>query len=260
MSPLRIEKLRPGLEGEYDSFLLGRPETLIYHCSKYRGFLKDLLGCADDYLLAFEGETIRGALPLMYAGREGARVYNSLPFYGSNGGIVGDDARARRALASAYAERALDAATVSATVIDNPFAEAAGGDALPQNLADYRIAQFTRIAFPSAHREQIAAVIDASARRNVAKAAREGVTVEVDHTQMDRLREMHRENITAIGGTSASSASSRSTSRPGATSISTSRREAGWSSPASCCSTSTGRSSTSRRPSTPSTGVRSRSR
>lgn len=200
MSPLRIEKLRPGLEEEYDGFLLGRPETLIYHCSKYRGFLKELLGCADEYLLAVEGDSVRGALPLMYAEREGARVYNSLPFYGSNGGIVGDDPRARRELAAAYAERALDAATVSATVIDNPFAGSNGGDALPQNLADYRIAQFTRIAFASAHREQVASVIDASARRNVAKAAREGVTVEVDHTQMDRLREMHQENIAAIGG------------------------------------------------------------
>ena len=41
---------------------------------------------------------------------------------------------------------------------------------------------------------------ESSARRNVKKALREGITVEVDHSQLNRLCEMHEQNILAIGG------------------------------------------------------------
>jgi CelD/BcsL family acetyltransferase involved in cellulose biosynthesis len=196
---LKIEKLRPELAEEYDRFLLSRPETLFYCYSRYKDFLKDLLGCEEDYLLAVEGQDIRGTLPLMYLEREGKRVYNSLPFYGSNGGIVGSDAQARQELRAAYTAIARAETTASATVINSPFADAEDLT-LPHNLLDSRIGQFTRIAFSSEHREQIMAAIDSSARRNVSKAAREGVTVGIDHSQLDRLREMHQANIAAIGG------------------------------------------------------------
>ena len=199
MSSLRIEKLRPELAENYDRFLLSYPETLFYHCSKYKDFLKDLLGCEEDYLLAIEGGNIRGALPLMYLEREGKRVYNSLPFYGSNGGIVGDDPLARQALVNAYTAIARSETTISSTITTNPFArpDASG---LPHNLTDSRIGQFTNIGFSSAHREQIMAAIDSSARRNISKAAREGITVTIDDSQLGRLCEMHQANIAAIGG------------------------------------------------------------
>jgi CelD/BcsL family acetyltransferase involved in cellulose biosynthesis len=199
VASIRVEILRPESAEGYDRYLLGRPETLFYHGSKYKEFLKGLLGCEEEYLLAFEGGEIRGAFPLMFAERGGRRVYNSLPFYGSNGGIVADDERARRELLGAYREVARRETTVSSTVIENPFAGRTE-EGLPHNLTDQRVAQFTAVAFSSGHREEIMSRIDASARRNVSKAAREGVTVEVDHSQFPRLREMHRENIEAIGG------------------------------------------------------------
>src|SRR6185503_3117282 len=199
VTPLRIEKLRPELTEDYDRFLLSHPETLFYHCSKYKDFLKDLLDCEEDYLLAIEDVNIRGALPLLYMEWEGRRVYNSLPFYGSNGGIDGDDPAARQGLTTAYTSIALNETTVSSTVITNPFAQSAPLN-FPHNFNDGRIAQFTNIGFSSAHRQQLMATIESSARRNIKKAIQEGVTVEIDPSQMDRLRELHQANIAAIGG------------------------------------------------------------
>jgi CelD/BcsL family acetyltransferase involved in cellulose biosynthesis len=199
VASIRVEQLRPESADAYDRFLLGRPETLLYHSSKYKEFLKALLGCGEEYLLALDGGEICGALPLLFAEREGRRVYNSLPYYGSNGGIIAEDPRARRELLVAYGEIARRGTTLSSTVVENPFA-ARAAEAPPHNLTDQRIAQFTGIAFSSGHREEIISRIDPSARRNVSKAAREGVTVEVDHAQLGRLREMHRENILAVGG------------------------------------------------------------
>ena len=199
MTSLRIEKLRPESEEVYDRYILGRPETLFYYCSKYKAFLKSLLGCEEEYLLALEGHNICGALPLMFSEWRGRRVYNSLPFYGSNGGIVAEHGRAHTALTDAYREIACRDTILSSTVIENPFA-AQNANGLPSNLTDHRIAQFTGIEFEADHRENILARIDSSARRNIMKATREGVTVEVDHSQLPRLREMHQVNIRALGG------------------------------------------------------------
>ena len=135
----------------------------------------------------------------MFANWEGKRVYNSLPFYGSNGGIVADHERAYGTLSGAYREIAGSEKTISSTIVENPLAERKA-DGIPSNFSDHRISQITGIAFPANHREEILARIDSSARRNILKATREGVTVEIDHSQLPRLREMHQANIRAIGG------------------------------------------------------------
>jgi len=199
VSLTKIEILSPGSHELYDDFLTLLPETLIYHSSKFKQFLQDLLGCQDEYLLALEDGKIRGALPLMFVEFEGRRVYNSLPFYGSNGGIVADSDNAAQLLASTYAEIARAQTTISATIVTNPFTESTFS-ALPHNLTDERISQFTRLSSSADFRDQLMSRIDSSARRNIHKAQREGIIIEIDHALLPRLREMHQANILAIGG------------------------------------------------------------
>ncbi|HKP37810.1 MAG TPA: peptidoglycan bridge formation glycyltransferase FemA/FemB family protein [Pyrinomonadaceae bacterium] len=196
---ITIEKLRPELTEAFDRYLLKRPDSLFYYCSKYKNFLRDLLDCDEHYLVAVEGAEIRGILPLMFMEREGRHVYNSLPFYGSNGGVIADDHEISHKLVEAYNRIARDEATLSSTVVSNPLGSSES-NGIEHNLTDYRIGQFTDISFQSEHRDEILKRIDASARRNFNKAIREGVTVEVDPNAMDRLRQMHQANIEAIGG------------------------------------------------------------
>lgn len=196
---ISIEKLRPELTEAFDRYLLKRSDTLFYYSTKYKNFLRDLLGCEENYLVAVEGTEIRGVFPLLFMEREGRRVYNSLPFYGSNGGPIADDAEMSRMLIEAYNRLARDEATLSSTVVSNPLLSSEP-NGIEHNLTDYRIGQFTDISIQAEHRNEIMKRIDASARRNLNKAVREGVTVEVDPTAMDRLRQMHQANIEAIGG------------------------------------------------------------
>jgi hypothetical protein len=199
VSLIRIEQLRPALTEAYDQFLVSRRETLFYCSTRYKDFLKQLLSCDEHYLLAMRGDEIIGALPLLFKEYDGRRVYNSLPYYGSNGGFVTGDAQAARELADAYKEISLATTTISATIIDNPFAETVTC-AVPENFSDQRIGQFTSIAFTNNQREEILARIDSSARRNVMKAARTGIVVETDASELPRLRELHQANMAAIGG------------------------------------------------------------
>jgi len=187
---VKIELLSSGLIPEYDSYLLRNASSLFYHSSKYKDCLKALLNCGENYLVAIEKGRIVGALPLLYYETELGRVYNSLPYYGSNGGILWDTLAAFEGLVDAYNEIGRDVSTISSTMIGNPFSEKSL-DGVLHNLKDWRIGQFTELKCIDK---------EASAKRNVKKAIREGVTVTIAPEKMDRLREMHQENIVAIGG------------------------------------------------------------
>jgi len=203
---MKVRSLKPEENEYYDEYLLRHRYSLFYHSSKYKDFLKNLLGCEEEYLLAVEGDTIQGILPLLFIERDGRRIYNSLPYYGSNGGIISDSDVAQRKLAEAYNEIALSTSTISATVIMNPFCDHEG-ERFVYNFKDYRIGQFTLLSEGvNASSVDLMACIEASARRNVKKAMSSGVSVERDGSQIERLREMHQENISAIGGTPKSDA------------------------------------------------------
>jgi hypothetical protein len=207
---MNIELLQSECAEEYDQFLLGHYYSLFYYSSKYKDFLKLLLGCEEEYLLAREGANIRGILPLMYTQENEGRVYNSLPYYGSNGGIIADEAKAYCELVAAYNTITRSEMTLSVSTMGNPFAKQVeakwkfqpirNSSEIRYNYIDYRIGQFTNISIRDTHWNEILLRIDSSARRNVKKALREGVTVEIDHTQMERLRQMHQENLCRSGG------------------------------------------------------------
>ena len=91
---MRVTILREGEDEQYDCLLRSDPHTLIYASSGYRDVLTHVLGAQAHYLVAREGGEMRAALPcfLSAPGIYGA-VLNSLPFYGSNGGVVPGSAR-----------------------------------------------------------------------------------------------------------------------------------------------------------------------
>lgn len=196
---VKIESAGPNLIEDYDRYLAGQEASLVYHSSKFKEFLLDLLHCEEDTLVARGEGGIRGILPILSLAGPHGRVYNSLPFYGSHGGILADDPAARQALARAYSELAGGAGTLSSTIVMNPF-DPVDQPVLPHNFTDRRIGQFTPLR-GGEDQEAILARIDPAARRNVRKALREGVTVDLDPGQMDALRRMHQANMAEIGGT-----------------------------------------------------------
>ena len=195
---MRIEVLEPEHTEDYDRFLDAHEGSLFYQSSTYKTFLELLLGCEEQYLVARERGRICGALPLTYTGTPQGFVYNSLPYYGSNGGIIADCPHAYEELVLAYNEIASGGTTISATIMSNPFVEQ-DASGIRHNYTDSRIAQFTNIGIRDHDRDALLARIAPSARRNIAKATREGVTVEIDPSQMDHVRRIHQRNMRTIG-------------------------------------------------------------
>lgn len=191
-------ELSPDGDEDYERFVRDHPHALLYHSLRFRDFLADLLGCDCRYGVAVAGGRVEGVLPVMAAEGPYGLVLNSLPYFGSNGGILASGPAARTALAAWYDRCAGAAEVAAATVVANPLdldAAEPGHD-----VADVRVGCMTPLAGEGDPGERLEARIDGSARRNVAKAARSGVQVEVDNEAFAALEEMHREGMAAIGG------------------------------------------------------------
>lgn len=194
-----VERLSDRWKSAYSHFLKEFDDSLFYYSDSYRRFLEDLLDCQSTYFLACEGDEVAGVLPLMEISGRWGKVINSLPFYGSNGGFLTKSDRAQKILAAEFNKVAEDAEVLSAVMIEHP------GHPVPEaliryNLEDERIGQITDLHELAESESALASLIDSSARRNIRKAERAGVKVDVENDEIEFLRSMHQENMRRIGG------------------------------------------------------------
>ena len=181
----------------FETFVSQHPDGLMYYSLRYAEFLKRLLGCRQRYWLAVDqAGNVRGVLPLMEARAEdGSAVLNSLPFYGSHGGILADSANAHERLLRKYVEETTAKEVVSSTIVEHPFRPLQGE--IPATFIDRRISQITDIGMPV---DRLIASFEGSTRRNINKARSSGVVVSIDNRAWEFLEQTHRENMQAISG------------------------------------------------------------
>ncbi len=197
---IEVTALAPGEEPAYDAFVRDAPGALVYHSLAYRDLLVGHLGCEQEYLVARGSDGgMAGVLPLLWTGEDDARVYNSLPFYGSHGSALASGNEAAAALIAAYDERATAPDTLAATMVANPFLERQPPEPA-HNLTDERISQVTDLPPAAAGEHALMEAIDSSARRNVRKAQRAGVVASADAGRLGSVAAIHRQNIEALGG------------------------------------------------------------
>lgn len=213
---VRVVPLEPGLEEAYERLVLSVPHSFIYSSLVYRDFLRRLLPAARDrYLVAMHGDRPVGVLPaFLQRDAEGRGVLNSLPFYGSNGGVLVDpeapDAPGVwRALLGAFDEVAEGERVAASTLISHPLDESAAvyADCARHDLVDERIGQLSPLPADAADGAGRAAALmqgfHDNPRRAVRKAEKSGIQVhDADDPALLRvLAELHHENMAAMGGT-----------------------------------------------------------
>lgn len=199
---MKIEKLSESNSALYEKFVLDQENSFLYHSNGYRRLLREFLNAQDIYLLALDEQSnIVGVLPSFIStnGHYGT-VLNSLPFYGSYGAVLSADMKARKKLLSAFEEFALNNNCISSTIITSPFENdlALYEKDFTYHLRDYRIGQLT----PLDMHEELYHLIEPTARRNIKKATRSGVSVSWENGQedIDYLATTHIENMQLIGG------------------------------------------------------------
>lgn len=197
---MRVETLTPHLAECYEAFLLAHPETLLYQSWRYQKLLIDLLGCRQQGLVAIdEAGNIRAALPLMAMDGPFGTVLNSLPFYGSNGALIGEDPAARAELVAAYREILMAPTMAASTLIENPLAPGGAGG-LEYDLTDERIGQLTPLPLSGDREAALLQSFHYKTRNMVRKADKQGVEILIDNDALPFLVATHEENMREIGG------------------------------------------------------------
>ena len=197
---MNIEILSASSAARYEEFLLKRPETLLYHSYRYHCLIEELLACQQETRLAIdESGTVRAAFPLMSMRGPYGTAFNSLPFYGSNGGLLGDDKTARAALALAYNELLSGPGVACATVVENPLSPS-GATGLPVDLIDERIGQLTPLPTAENAATALMSMYHQKTRNMVRKAEKGGVAVAIDNDALDFVLDVHVQNMRDLGG------------------------------------------------------------
>lgn len=191
MTPVTVCAWQPAHDPAVERFVGAHPEGLIYYSPAFRRYLLAVAGGECRSRLAIEDGRVAGVLPAMVKDGPFGPVLNSLPFFGSNGGVLASSPAAESALLAEYDRMAADVSV--ATWISHPFMETTHPR---HDLTDERIAQWT----PLAAGGDLPAGIESSARRNIQKARAAGVTVREAADALPFLESTHRENMAAIGG------------------------------------------------------------
>lgn len=150
-----------------------------------------------------DGERYLAALPFcLYDGALGP-IINSLPFYGSNGGIIKrkSDKQTSSPLLDALFEFAKVNRCISLTLIESPLQPLDPEEHHRFNFFDSRIGLFNYFK-PKMNVNDLIKEFQDPRPRNIRKAEKEGVFV-VESRSLDSinfLAQTHIENITAIGG------------------------------------------------------------
>ena len=211
---IAVKLLQPEMHEDYNRLLRSVDYSLVYSSLPFRRFLTSLLpGCKSRYLCAYQGESMVGALPAFLACHEElGNVLNSLPFFGSNGGVVvspdaDDPLQVKRELMHAFDELAREQRVVSSTIISNPlhpdpdFYERFSA----ATLHDDRIGQITQLPNLEPKEtlgERLLGQFHRKTRNHIRKAEKSGLSIERtgSKTAFDVLEKLHRAGMEAIGG------------------------------------------------------------
>lgn len=206
---MNVCRLDAGREAAYEQFVSSLPASLLYGSAAYRRFLIRVTGEDDCYLLALDGDEVVGALPaFLQRDRGHGAVLNSLPFFGSIGGVLAHPSRpdVADALLSAFDQMADAARCISRTIITSPLdADVERYGRRQPTFRDRRTCQMTELPGDGDDLpDRLLAAFEDPRPRNIRKAAKSGVTVS-ERWDEDALRfvaRVHAENIGALGGLS----------------------------------------------------------
>jgi hypothetical protein len=200
-------------DAAYGALVASRSDSLIYLSLAYRNFLEEMLphGRAV-YLAAEEDGRIVGVLPA-FVGDSVAygKVINSLPFFGSHGGVVvapdhADSAAVKRLLLRAFKELVRQEGARAFTVISSPFEPDNWiyVEELQPTHRDERIGQISPLptgADENAVADRLMESFHQKTRNMVRKGLKGGFTVRqsVDGEDLIWLQRVHEQNMIAAG-------------------------------------------------------------
>ena len=188
-------------------YIRSNSNALIYNNSKYINLVSKHLDAQFAWLIAKSGNDIVGALPFLCKNGPSGYVYNSLAYYGSNGGVIQKtrDDGAKKLLINEYYELAKRNKICCASIITNPLDK--DHDFYEKNIEyeykDNRIGQITSLKGLSS-KEDLIQIFHNPRPRNIRRAIKAGIEIHKTQSQeaIDFLFNTHKTEMDAKGGLS----------------------------------------------------------
>ena len=207
---IEVKKLSGQNEEDYKSLIESIPSAMFNHSLKYKSFLTKILnGANDNYLLAYENEKPVAALPIFLKHGPIGTVLNSLPFYGSHGGIISCNRAAKEcihALMEEYKSLLKINKVYSAAIIEAPLgSNQVKHDLFPSNYMDKRIGQITYLPETQKDADYKVRLFDLfhqKTRNSVRKGMKGNFLVGHDNSEetFNSLYKLHKSNMEMVGG------------------------------------------------------------
>ena len=198
-SNIKYEKLSEENYNDYEVFLKQFESTLIYHSEPFLRTLIKSFGFQQETIILKNNDQIQAVLPLLSMEGELGTVFNSLPFFGSYGGIYSLNKSSYDNLVKAFNDLRLKNNFLSNTIIQNPFQSFNKLD-FNYTYEDIRIAQFTNIDFLSDHKENLFKIFHSNTRRNIRKSEKFKIDIYIDINKIRDLYELHKVDISKKKG------------------------------------------------------------
>ena len=207
---IEIKPLSIDMEDAYERLLQESSVAMFNHSLRYRNFLSEILPDSEDhYLCACAGNHLLATLPVFIKRGSMGAVINSLPFYGSHGGIVSRpnlDKKISDNLFAALNDLCSKMNAISCTVIESPWeTDKDRYNNYDAHLFDERIGQITHLPdgddLPIVE-ELLLSLYHQKTRNMVRKGLKSGFEVSHDGSSatLNSLHAIHDENIRGIGG------------------------------------------------------------
>ncbi len=200
---------------EYQNFILSIPQTQITVSLKFRELLKKITRAQPRYFIKMERESVVAALPIFeQRGEKTGKVHNSLPFFGSPGGLLLDPEKTKQdrleigqELMTSYFDYCHKKNIISSCIRSHPYHNNYDiiSEQIKPNFKVKRINQkinLLDIKKDENIEEGLMNHLHQKTRNHVRKAKKEGVRI--DHSPepkfFEMLYEMQKNRMEAKGG------------------------------------------------------------
>jgi len=185
---------------DYDEFIQSNNAT-FYHSSKHLEFLKKILNSELKFIVASDSK-IRGILPLMIKHSKYGDVVNSLPFFGSYGGMISTERDIEKGILNILNKYNKENQVLSSVIISNPFnsKEKIYNEFYHFQHCEERLIQYLKLENKS--NENIWQSFEQRTRRAIRKAKKDSVeiTKNINKDELDIFYELHKKDIESKGG------------------------------------------------------------
>lgn len=198
-----IRKFTPKDALEYQTFIDSFNDIYLFYAQRvYIDSLVQTIECEEETLIFEEDGEIKGVLPLISKIGSFGKVYNSLPFYGSHGGVIAKTNRvAQRMYDHILAPSFGDGSRALLMISENPFYPIHQTIDLPSTLIiEDRIIQVTPLA-ELKNEEDLMSSFHSLTRNMVRKSLKVGFELIESESLFEPMYVLHVQNMEAIGGT-----------------------------------------------------------